>query len=91
MMTERDRIPPLGGTRETEGPLTDDEIADQGILEEIEDFIAGRVTKRLSPDYGNKKKRRKRLVRNLKRRRSYAKPVKGGTGKQSRTRRNRFK
>ena len=85
------RIAPWGGTRETEGPLTDDEIADQDILRQIDAAATENITKGLSPDYGKKDKRRKRLVRNLKRRRSYAKPVKGGTGKQSRTRRNRFK
>lgn len=88
------RVRVLAGHTETEAPLTDDDIADQGIAELLvpdTSLPADLIAKGLSPDFGSKKKRRKRLVRNLKRRRSYAKPVKGGTGKQARTRRNRFK
>lgn len=48
------------------------------------------ITKGLSPDFGSKRKRRNQLVRSLKRRRRYANPVRGGTGKQKRTRRNKF-
>ena len=84
-----DRVAPLGGEEDTEAPLTDDEVADQGIGKEIEEMMSG-LSKGLSTSFGNKDKRRKRLVRNLKRRRSYAKPVKGGTGKQARTRRKHF-
>lgn len=88
------RVRALAGHTDTTAPLTDDDISDQGIAEEIvpgTSLPADYLSKRLSPNFGNKQKRRKRLVRNLKRRRSYAKPVRGGTGKQSRTRRNRFK
>lgn len=84
------RVPTMAGTENTEAPPTDDDIADQEMMRWMERKVAG-IRKGLSPDFGSKQKRRKRLVRNLKRRRSYAKPVKGGTGKQSRTRRNRFK
>ena len=75
----------------TEGLQTFEEAQDQLFAETAPSIAATVVSKSLTPEFGKKDKRRKRLVRNLKRRRSYAKPVKGGTGKQSRTRRNRFK
>ena len=48
------------------------------------------VKKRLSSAFGNKRRRQNQLVARLKRKRGYAKPVPGGTGKQKRTRRTRF-
>lgn len=48
------------------------------------------VAKGLSRNFGSKSRRRAQLVSRLKRSRSYADPVRGGTGKQSRTRRRKF-
>ncbi len=44
----------------------------------------------LSPAFGVRSRRRAQLVARLKQRRRYDKPVRGGTGKQARTRRRTF-
>lgn len=49
-----------------------------------------RIAKGLSPAVGNKDRRTAQLVGRIKRRRNYRKPVRGGTGKQARTRRRSF-
>lgn len=46
--------------------------------------------KRLSTAFGSKGKRQNQLVARLKRKRGYQAPVRGGTGKQARTRRAKF-
>jgi hypothetical protein len=48
------------------------------------------IEKRLSRSFGNKRKRQNQLVARLKRKRGYKAPVRGGTGKQARTRRRIF-
>jgi len=48
------------------------------------------VKKRLSRAFGNKAARRNQLVARLKRKRGYKAPVRGGTGKQARTKRRIF-
>jgi len=48
------------------------------------------IRKRLSRSFGNKKSRQNQLVARLKRKRGYKSPVRGGTGKQTRTRRRKF-
>lgn len=45
---------------------------------------------KLSPAYGNRRRRQNQLVSRLKRRRNYPSPVRGGTGKQARSRRRKF-
>lgn len=87
--TEKTDTLPLWMASDESDP--DDDIVDQDTVRWIgEQAKKARLAKGLSPDFGSKSKRRKRLVRNLKRRRSYAKPVKGGTGKQASTRRKHF-
>lgn len=54
--------------------------------EEYEQSLA----KNLSPRGSRSSRNRARLTAKLKARRRYPKPVRGGTGKQARTRRNRF-
>lgn len=44
----------------------------------------------LSGAFADNRKRRNKLVARLKRRRRYGNPVRGGTGKQARTRRRKF-
>lgn len=51
---------------------------------------AEEVAKRLSPAFGSRQRRRAQLVARLKQSRRYGKPVRGGTGKQSRSRRRSF-
>jgi hypothetical protein len=63
--------------------LADWETMRRALLDE--EFAKG-----LSPAFANKRRRTAKLVGKLKRARHYAPPVKGGTGKQARTRRNRF-
>ena len=48
------------------------------------------IKKRFSRAFGNKKARQAQLVARLKRRRGYAKPVPGGTGKQYRSKKRTF-
>jgi len=50
----------------------------------------GVITKGLSRAFGSKRQRQAQLVARLKRKRNYAAPVRGGTGKQGRTRRQKF-
>lgn len=77
------RVPPFGGTLDTEAPPTDDEITDQYIARQIE--ARSKVAKKgLSPAFGRTDRRRAQLVARLKRRRKYADPVKGGTGRHKR-------
>lgn len=94
------RVPAWGGTGDTEAPPTDDEITDQYLARKIEatdysddeaaEFYADPanrsiVGKRgLSPAFGRPDRRRAQLVARLKRRRKYANPVKGGTGRHKR-------
>lgn len=74
------RVPPFGGTLDTEAPPTDDEITDQYIARQIE--ARAKVAKKgLSSKFGKPDKRRAELVARLKRRRKYGDPVKGGTGR----------
>lgn len=74
------RVPVWGGTLDTEGPPTDDEITDQYIARKIE--ASSKVAKKgLSPAFGRPDRRRAQLVARLKRRRKYGDPVKGGTGR----------
>jgi hypothetical protein len=48
------------------------------------------IAKGLSPAFGSRTSRRAQLVARLKRRQRYPAPVRGGTGKQARTRRRSF-
>lgn len=71
---------------------SDDELFEainSGRVEEYIDKYLG-VSKRLSPAFGVRSRRRAQLVARLKQRRRYDKPVRGGTGKQARTRRRTF-
>lgn len=48
------------------------------------------LAKRLSRNFGSRQRRRAQLIARLKQARDYPDPVRGGTGKQSRTRRRKF-
>lgn len=76
------RVAPLGGTVDTEA-VTADDIADQEFAAESERRQVA-LAKVLSPAFGRPNRRRAQLIARLKRRRKYADPVKGGTGRNKR-------
>lgn len=91
------RLNPWGGPEEDPEFAPDDGgrtecLANAATVEEVRAIVAeyDQIAKGLSRNFGSKSRRRAQLVSRLKRSRSYADPVRGGTGKQSRTRRRKF-
>lgn len=72
--------------------LGDDIVVEKhgGTHDETDEPDSDTEVEKLSPAFGNRSKRQAQLVARLKTRRKYPKPVRGGTGKQARTRRKKF-